>query len=70
MQIDRLCNCGSQVIDVESLWNSWHLKNRAFQFFWYWKGQEILTSSLSNVFCKKDVLKNFVNCTGVFLWIL
>lgn len=32
LQIDRLCACGSQVIDVYVLGNYRHLKSRGFQF--------------------------------------
>ena len=38
IQVDRICTCGSSVIDVLSLRNYWNLKNRVFKFFRYWKG--------------------------------
>ena len=38
IQIDRLCTCGSQVINVEKLWNHWNLTNQVFKFFRDWKG--------------------------------
>ena len=33
IQVDRLCTCGSLVIDVKILWNYWNQKNRGFQLF-------------------------------------
>ena len=35
IQVDTLCTSGSLVIDVQSLWNYWNLKNRVVQFFRY-----------------------------------
>ena len=32
MQVDKICTFDSEVIDVESLCNYWHPKNRVFNF--------------------------------------
>ena len=33
LTVDRLCTCGSQVIDVRSVSNNWRHKNLIFQYF-------------------------------------
>ena len=43
MQVDRICTCGSQVIDFWSFWNYWDFKNRISKMeFFSFSGSERL----------------------------